>query len=91
MDLSAINSYLEHPFATNRISTAGAEHYRQLAEEIMELGRTAATPRPKTGRCRQDIAGTFGRLSSEIATFGSAVCDAEAGLLNELQGSRESA
>ena len=46
--LVAIASYLEDPFASDRIGTSEAERYRDLAEEITALGQTVAAGRPRT-------------------------------------------
>lgn len=65
--LLAVTSYLQHPFAAGCISDAEAERYRHLAEAIMDLGEAiTAGARPRTLRCRHDIADAFGRESSEI-------------------------
>jgi len=65
--LGAMTSYLRCPFAADRISTAGAERYQQLADTIMDLGQAITRDaRPRTLRGRHDIADRFGRASSEI-------------------------
>ena len=69
-DLVAMTSYLERPFATDRISTGEVKHYGHLVETLMELGQGIAEPRPKTLRCRHDMADAFSRASSEIQTLG---------------------
>jgi len=79
--LVAMTSYLQHPFAAGRISTAEAEHYQRLAEAIMDLGQAiTAGARPRTLHCRRDISDVFGRESSEIhaltSTLESAVTNA---------------
>ncbi len=71
-DLVAITSYLERPFATDRISTGEVERYQHLVGEIMELGHGLAAG-PKTLRCRKSIGDAFRRASSETQTLGSAL------------------
>jgi hypothetical protein len=63
-DLAAMTSYLEHPFATDGISTAEIERYRDVAGAISESGRAGAGPR--TLRCRHDLGERFGQAASEI-------------------------
>ena len=70
--LVAMTSYLQSPFATDHISTAAAERYRHLAETIMDSGQAiAAGERPRTLRCRYDIADRFARDSTEIQDLGN--------------------
>jgi hypothetical protein len=70
--LVAMTSYLECPFAADRISIAAAERYRHLAGAIMDLGHTiTAGARPRTLHCRFDIADAFDRDSTEIRALGS--------------------
>jgi hypothetical protein len=70
--LVAMTSYLQRPFAAARISTAAVQRYRQVAEEIMQLGQAVtAGARPRSRRCRYDIAERFGRESAEIRALGS--------------------
>jgi hypothetical protein len=71
-DLVAVNSYLERPFAADRISTGKVERYRHLVREIMELGQGLA-PGPRTLRCRKSIGDAFRRASSQIQSLGSAL------------------
>ena len=86
--LIAMTSYLECPFAASRLSTAGAVRYRQLAEAIMDLGQAiTAGARPRTLRCRYDIADTFGRDSAEIRALGSTLESAMTKLVAELKPS----
>ena len=85
--LVAITSYVEHPFAADRIGTCEAEHYRVLAGEIMALGQTVATGKPRTLRQRWDVAATFAQAAGEVRGLGG---NLEAGLtdvLNELAAS----
>ncbi len=71
-ELAAVNSYLEHPFATDCVSTAAVERYRGLVESIM--GPKAGIPaRPRTLRGRKQIADAFGRAAAEIRTVGSSL------------------
>jgi hypothetical protein len=82
--LVAVASYLQDPFAADRISTAATERYRHLAETIMNLGQEiAAGARPRTLRCRYDIARRFGRHSSEIRTLESTLESAMTALAEE--------
>lgn len=85
-NLVAITSYLQHPFAADCISTAEAERYQHLAETIMDLGQAiAAGVRPRTLRCRYDIAAMFNRESSEIQTLGRTLESAVTRLVGELK------
>ncbi|MBN2293935.1 MAG: hypothetical protein JXM70_16025 [Pirellulales bacterium] len=69
--LVAMTSYLQRPFAAEHISTATAERYRHLVARIMDLGKAlAAGERPRTLRCRYDIADRFGRDATEIQDLG---------------------
>jgi hypothetical protein len=69
-ELTAIDSYLERPFATDCISTKEVKRYRHLTEAIM-IPRAGIPARPRTLRCREQIADAFGRAASEIQTLGS--------------------
>ncbi len=69
-ELEAIDFYLEHPFATDCISTAEVQYYRYLIESIM-IPRQVLPPRPRTLRGRKRIADAFGRAASEIRSLGS--------------------
>jgi hypothetical protein len=80
--LVAIASYVEHPFAADRILTGQVERYCDLARQIMELGQTIATGRPWRLRPRWDLARTFAAAAVEVRTASHAL---EAGLLNLLQ------
>ena len=57
--LTALGAYLRQPFAVDRIVTAEAKRYRQLAVEIMTLGQTIAESGPKALRRRFDLADRF--------------------------------
>jgi len=70
-DVAALASYLERPFATNRISTEEVKHYGCLIETLMAIEEKTAAPRPGSRRCRHDIADLFSRVSSEIRALGS--------------------
>ncbi len=84
----AMASYLQCPFAADHISTAAIERYRHLAETIMDLGQAITTgARPRTLRCRHDIAEKFGRDSSEIGTLGNTLEPAMTKLVEELKPS----
>ena len=82
--LAAINRYLNRPFAADRIVTAEAARYRELAEVILELGQSVARSGPKTLPCRFGIADTFGRLSVELRALGSRLESVMTKLLDEL-------
>ena len=82
--LVAIASYLEDPFASDRIGTSEAQRYRDLAEEITALGQTVAAGRPRTLRARQDIVNTFAEASGEIRALEIALEADLAALLEEL-------
>jgi len=85
-DLVAITSYLQCPFAAERISTAAIERYRHLAETIVDLGQAiTAGERPRSLRCRHDIAHKFGRGSSEIRELGSKLESAITKLVEEME------
>ena len=86
-DLVATTSYLEHSFATDRISTAEVDRYRHSVQTLMELGQAIVAPRPRTLRCRHDIADAFSRVSSEIRALGTTLASALTKLLRELEPS----
>ena len=87
-DLVAITSYLQCPFAADGISTAAIERYRHLAETIVDLGQAIAVgERPRSLRCRHDIAHKFGRGSSEIRELGSKLESAMTKLVEEMEPS----
>jgi hypothetical protein len=75
--LVAITSYLEHPFAADRICTNEAARYQDLAVAIMALGHAVVAGRPWTLRARWGIAKAFAEAAAEIRTLGS---DLETGL-----------
>lgn len=60
--VAATTSYLERPFATDRISTGEVRRYGHLVQTLMEPGRAVVPPRPKTLRCRHDMANAFPAL-----------------------------
>lgn len=80
--LVAMISYLERPFATDRISTGEVERYKHLVEAIMKLGQGIAAG-PRTLRCRHDIADTFSRASSAVQALGSTLQSALTKVLKE--------
>jgi hypothetical protein len=82
--LAAIILYLNRPFAADHVITAEVERYRQLAEAIMDLGRTIAESGPKSLQCRFDVADTFDRLSAEVRALGSTLEFAMTKLLDKL-------
>lgn len=69
-DLATINSYLDRPFASDRISTEEVKRYQRLAGTIMKLGEGIPSG-PKTLRCRTSIGDEFIRAFSEIQTLAS--------------------
>jgi hypothetical protein len=86
--LVAVTSYLQCPFAADRISTASTERYRRLAETIMDLGQAiTAGERPRTLRSRHDIADRFGRYSSEIRDAANTLESATTKLAEEIKPS----
>jgi hypothetical protein len=85
--LVAITSYLEHPFAAERISTRNLRRYRDLAEEIVALGDGATTAGPRTLRHRRDIVAPFIAACSEIRALGNALEPVVTSVLQELQAS----
>ncbi len=86
--LVAMTSYLERPFAGDRISSAAAGRYRQVAEAIMDLGEeVTAGARPRTLGSRHQIADRFGRDSSEIRALGSTLESAMRNLVGETEPS----
>ncbi len=80
--LVALTSYLEYPFAADRLSSDEAQRYRYLAEAIMALGQTVGAGRPRTLRARWGVAKTFAAASVEIHALGVTL---EAGLTTLLQ------
>jgi hypothetical protein len=86
--LLAMTSYLHAPFAADRISTAQTERYQQVAVTIMDLGHAIiAGAGPRSMRCRNAIADSFGRESSEIRVLGSRLESAMTKLADELKPS----
>jgi len=84
--LVAMTSYLQCPLAADRISTAAIERYRHLAEMIVDLGRAiTAGERPRSLRCRHDIAHKFARGSSEIRELGRKLESAITKLVEEME------
>ena len=78
-DLAATDSYLESPFATNRISTEEVKRYRYLIESIRRP-TPGVSERPRTLRGRKRIADALGRAVSEIRSLGSRF---ESALMND--------
>ena len=85
--LVATTSYLEHPFATDRISAAEVDRYQHSVQTLMELGQGIQASRPKTLRCRHDMGVAFSRVSSEIRALGTALESALTKLLRKLNAS----
>jgi hypothetical protein len=83
-DLPAIASYLERPFAADRIPLGEVERYRHLVEAAMEPRQDMAAG-PRTLRCRKDIGDAFSRASSEIQTLETALESVLAKVLKELE------
>jgi hypothetical protein len=83
-DLLAIASYLERPFAADRISTGEVERYRHLVEATMEPRQDVAAG-PRTLRCRKDLGDAFDRASADIQTLETALEPVLAKLLKELE------
>jgi hypothetical protein len=82
--LLAMASYLQCPFAVDCICASEVQHYQKLAEAIMTMGQAIASEaRPRTLRCRRDIADTFGRESSEIRALANTL---ESTVTNALEG-----
>jgi hypothetical protein len=69
-NLRAMSSYVRNPVAADRFATSDVQRYRQLADTIMDLEQAiAAGTRPRTLRCRHDLADRFDRASCEIHTL----------------------
>jgi hypothetical protein len=81
-DLLAMASYLERPFAADRISTGEVERYRQLIDATMQPKQDVSA-RPRTLRCRTDLGDAFDRAFSEIQTLEAALEPVLAKLLAE--------
>lgn len=82
--LPAIASYLERPFASDRIPVGELDRYRQLIEATIEPRQDVAA-RPRTLRCRKGLGDAFERASSEIQTSATALESVLANLLKELE------
>jgi hypothetical protein len=83
-DLVALTSYLQHPFAADRISFTSTERYRHLADVIMDSGKAIETgARPRSLRSRHDIAAQFDRDATEIRALGSTLESAMTKLVDE--------
>ena len=80
--LVGITSYLEQPFATERIPTEEVERYENTVEVLVGLGQGAAAG-PRTLRCRHDMADAFGRVSADIKALGSTLELALTEVLND--------
>ena len=85
--LGAITSYVEHPFAADRVCTSEAVRYCYLAEKIMALGHTVATGRPRTLRQRWALAKTFAEADVEIDTIRGELETVFTGVFDELAAS----
>ena len=86
--LVAMTSYLQSPFAADRISTAAMERYRNLAEAIMDLGQSITVgERPRTLRCRCESSDRFGRDSSELLDLESTLESAMKKLVDDMKPS----
>jgi hypothetical protein len=82
-DLLAIASYLQHPFAANRISVGEVERYRHLVETIMQPRRDIAEG-PRTLRFRKNLGDIFDRACCDIQALEIALKPVLAKLLEEL-------
>ena len=72
-DLAAIASYIERPWATDRIMLDDVVRYRHLAEAIMEVGKEVSASGPKSVRKRHGFTDTFRGLFSEIRALANAL------------------
>jgi hypothetical protein len=72
-DLGAIASYIERPWATDRIMLDDVVRYRHLAEAIMEVGKEVSASGPKSVRKRHSFTDTFRGLFAEIRALASAL------------------
>ena len=82
--LDAVTSYLQCPFAADRISIREVERYRHLVEATMEP-RLDVAAGPRTLRCRKDLGDVSDRASSEIQTLETALESILAKLLKDLK------
>lgn len=80
----AIDSYLKCPFASEQVSTGDVGRYGQLVSTVLSLGQRPLPPRPRTLRCRHQIAEVFTRESSEARSLGTTLESAFRCLLEEL-------
>jgi hypothetical protein len=69
-ELAAITSYLDQPFAVERVLAVQMERYRNLAEMLIQQGQTPS-PRPRTLPCRRGLTDAFNRVSSEMEVLES--------------------
>jgi hypothetical protein len=82
--LAAMTSYLQRPFAADRISTAAVGQYQHGVEEVMKLGQAVtAGARPRTWRCRHNLAESFDRTAAEIRAVGNTL---ESALVKLVEG-----
>ena len=65
-ELAAITSYIERPFAADRITPGDVMLYRHLAEAIMGVGEEVAATGPKSVRRRHGLTDTFRELFLDI-------------------------
>lgn len=82
--LGAIAAYLNNPFAAERVFTGDVDRYGHLVSTVMGLGQGSLPPRPRTLRCRHQIAETFARTASEASRLGTALTSVFRCLLEEL-------
>jgi len=80
-ELAAITSYIERPFAADRITPGDVMLYRQLAEAIMGVGEEVAATGPKSVRRRHGLTDTFRELFLDIRALGR---DLDASVTNAL-------
>ncbi len=86
-ELAAITSYIERPFAANRITPGDAILYRHLAEAIMGVGEEVAATGPKSVRRRHSLTDTFRDLFLDIRALGHALDASVTNALMALQPS----
>ena len=84
--LAAIDSYLEHPFATECVSIEDVKRYRSLLESIT-TPKAGIPARPRSFRGRKQIADAFALAATEIRILGNSL-DAAQGQYERLTGAQ---